>query len=111
MSEKRNGKTIGIFVDEEAYARYAVLGLTARKRALAAAKAALLDALGGEADRPVVKESFTTEAVPAPVETPVVEKPAVPVPASDEPEGTPAVAMEPGTGADPSLAGFLDAGW
>lgn len=120
MSERRNGKTIGIFVDEVAYARYAGLGLAARKQALAAAKVALLNALGGEAGMPVVKESFTTEAVPeatavptpeavpAMVETPVTEKP-VAVDVATVVEET--AAAETGQDADPALAGFLDAGW
>lgn len=129
MSEKRSGKTIGVFVDEDAYARYAGLGLWDRKQALAAAKAALLEALG-DADRgiPVVKKSFTTEGipttvkdsftvetVPVPVETPVVEKPAVPAPVETPVTEKPVAVEVVGTAADPAadqaLAGFLDAGW
>ena len=115
MNEKRSGKTIGIFVDEVAYARYAGLGLRDRKQALAAAKEALLDALAGGEGMPVVKKSFTTEtvppeAVPPVVEAPAVEKPAIPMPVAVAPEVMP-VAGETVTDADPALAGFLDAGW
>ncbi len=113
MTQQRNGKTVGIFVDEDAYARYAGLGLRARKAVLAAAREALvcaLDQQGSHQRENKPAAPGVEPPTPAPVATGISEKPAAqkPVPAAEGPS-----ALDAGTDAtaDPSLAGFLDAGW
>jgi hypothetical protein len=123
--QKRNGKTVGIYIDEHDYEVYSGLGLRDRKRVLEAAREALLAALADKPvkDRPVAGESpaavaevvQTVPVVPAvavvrpdpvTVDAPVVgdEDPTACEPMAEE---KPAAADTPDTG----LKGFLDAGW
>jgi len=127
-TQKRNGKTVGIYIDEHDYDVYSGLGLRDRKRVLEAARKALLAALSAEPEK--VKDRPVAEVGPAPVVEVVQTVPVVPV-AEIHPDpvivDTPAIAEEstpvretlaaeekpaaisdtPDTG----LKGFLDAGW
>jgi hypothetical protein len=108
--QKRNGKTVGVYIDEYDYDTYSRLGLRDRKRVLEAAREALLDALGKAKDRstPVVEAVQSVPVVPAVPE-------AEPEPAGNEAPTvceTPMAEEKPAADTpDTGLRGFLDAGW
>jgi len=127
--QKRNGKTVGVYIDEHDYDLYSGLGLRDRKRVIEAARKALLAALGKAKDRPMkgkdrpeAEESPAVAEVvpvvpvvplaevhpdPVIVDTPAAVEESLPAREPLAAEEKPAAVDTPDTG----LKGFLDAGW